>query len=51
MKKSLYILIFEPRNIKVWFDILRMMPNMLTKRKEVMKKAKVTPKDIANWIK
>lgn len=50
IKKAGYIFIFEFRNIKAWFEILKMLPKMLAKRKEIARKAKLNYLDMAKLI-
>lgn len=51
LKKAGYILFFEFRNAKAFIEIIKMIPKMRVKRKEIMRRAKVSPGDIASWVK
>lgn len=50
LKKAGYVMIFEFKNLRAWFEILKMLPQMLAKRKEINKKAKINYIDFAKWI-
>jgi len=46
-----YFLIFEPWMFLEMPHIVKGIPKMLKRRREVIKKAKITPKDIRKWFK
>lgn len=50
IKKAGYMFIFEFKNLKAWLELLKMAPLMMAKRKEIFKKAKISPLDISKWI-
>lgn len=50
-KKAVYVLIFEFKNIKAWWAVLRLMPKMLAKRRAIFKIAKINSQAMAQWLK
>lgn len=50
LKKAIYVIIFETRNIKAWFEVLKNLPSLLAKRKEILKKAKISDQEILKWF-
>lgn len=49
-KKLVYIILFEFKNLKAWFELIKMMPRLINKRREIFKKAKIGYSAMANWI-
>ncbi|MEK7151114.1 MAG: glycosyltransferase, partial [Patescibacteria group bacterium] len=45
-----YFLIFEPTMLLELFKVAKMLPKMLKRRSEIMKKAKISAKDFRQWI-
>jgi GT2 family glycosyltransferase len=45
-----YTILFEPEVLKEIPAFFRYLPNMFRKRKEIMKKAVLSPKEIRKWI-
>lgn len=45
-----YVLIFEPFVLKEIFNLFRLLPRMLKKRKIIMKRKKVTPEEMKEWF-
>ena len=45
-----YFLIFEPTMFAEIFKVAKMLPKMLKRRSEIMRKAKITPKEFRQWI-
>ncbi|MEK7652987.1 MAG: glycosyltransferase family 2 protein [Patescibacteria group bacterium] len=50
LKKKIYLLFFEPYNLKSFFSVISLLPRMITKRKVIFKKAKIKAVDIRKWI-
>ena len=47
----IYTLIFEQQSLKGYLDVIKMMPLMIEKRKEINKQSKVQRKQISKWFK
>lgn len=45
-----YFIIFEPSMMLEIFEVLKFLPRMLRRRKEIMAQAKVTPNEMAKWF-
>ena len=45
-----YIILFEPSVLLEIPNLIRLTPGMFKKRKEIMSKAKVGPKEMAKWF-
>ena len=45
-----YLLIFEPKVFLEIHNFLKLLPKMIKKRKEIMKKAIIKPNEIHNWF-
>jgi len=50
-RKVCYFIIFEPKNILAWWAVMKMLPNMLAKRRQIFKQAKINSLEMAKWIK
>ncbi|MFH0988005.1 MAG: glycosyltransferase family 2 protein [Parcubacteria group bacterium] len=48
-RKLGYSLIMEPRNLRAWWDVIRLRKTLLAKREFIMKNAKVDLAAIAGW--
>ncbi len=46
----IYIFIFEFKNLKAWLDILKMIPEIKSKRKFIFSKARITSVEFRRWI-
>jgi len=47
----LYFLIWERSSLPSYFEILRLTPKMLWKRKKIMRKRKINAQEIRKWFK
>ena len=45
-----YLMFFEPKVLLEIPNFLRLLPKMLRKRKEIMRKSKVSPKEMERWF-
>lgn len=50
LKKFGYILIFETKSLLAWFEIIKMIPEIRLKRRQVIGQARVTAKEMRQWI-
>ena len=50
LKKFIYILFFETRNIIAFLNFLAFLPLTLKKRHDILSKSKINPKEIRSWI-
>ena len=50
IKKAVYVLMFEIRSVQAWWEILKMLPRILAKRKEIIRKTKISYQDMAKLI-
>jgi len=51
LKKFIYLLFFEPKTLKALGEFFIQLPRIWQKRKIIMKRAKVGPKEIRKWFK
>jgi len=51
LRKSFYILFFEPATFKAYFSYLRLLPRALAKRRLSLGRKQVSAKDIRRWFK
>jgi GT2 family glycosyltransferase len=51
IKKFFYVLAFEPSNLKAWLEIIKMIPEINSKRKIIFSRAKITAVDFRKWVK
>lgn len=49
-KKFFYLLIFETGNISAWLEIIKMLPEIRAKRRQVLGSAKITAADLRKWF-
>jgi len=49
LKKLAYLAIFETRNLYALAEVARMLPEIISKRKFIFSRAKVTAKEIREW--
>lgn len=49
-KKLFYVIFFEPYLLLEEFQIAKLLPKILKKRREIMNRAKVSPKEIQKWF-
>jgi len=49
-QKAGYILLFEFKTIKAWWEFIKMAPLILAKRKQIFKKVQVNSADMRKWI-
>lgn len=50
-KLKIYFFVYEPEIFLEFFTIAKLLPRMLQKRREIMRRAKVSPADIRRWFK
>jgi GT2 family glycosyltransferase len=50
LKKLCYLLIFEIKNLRAIIEVIKMLPQTLSKRRQVFRHAKLSAKDIRKWI-
>ncbi len=50
LRKFAYVAIFETRNLYALVEVLRMLPEIMAKRKGIFSRVKVTAKDIRQWL-
>jgi GT2 family glycosyltransferase len=50
IKKLIYIVLFETRNIFALVEIIKMLPEVMSKRKAIFKEAKINAKEFREWI-
>lgn len=50
MKKFFYILFFEWSSLSALFQVIKLLPKILHKRKLIFKKSKINANDISKWI-
>lgn len=50
IKLLAYFLLFERSSLAAFWDILRYMPRMIRKRKEIMVKKKISGKELKKWL-
>jgi GT2 family glycosyltransferase len=51
LKKFFYVLVFETRNLSAWWEVIKMIPEIRSKRKFIFSRAKVTALDFRKWVK
>lgn len=49
LKKFVYILFFEPKNLLALAEIVKMLPEIRAKRKTIFARAKITAKELRKW--
>ena len=49
-KKFCYVMFFEPKNLLAWIEIIKMLPEIKSKRRQLMAQSKISAKDFKNWI-
>ncbi len=45
-----YFIVFEPSMIVEWFNVAKLLPTMLKRRSEIMRKARISDKEMKQWI-
>jgi GT2 family glycosyltransferase len=50
IKAFIFVVFREPHLFIAWYDIIRLLPSALSKRREIMRNAKVTAADIRAWF-
>jgi len=48
--RVVYIFVVEPSTLRAGLDVFRLLPRMLTKRRAVMEKVRVSAKDVRTWF-
>lgn len=49
-KKFAYILFFETKSLSAWLEIIGMLPEILSKRRQLMAQAKISAKEFRQWL-
>ncbi len=50
LKKLIYVIFFEPRNLLAWVEVIKMVPEIRIKRQQLMAQAKILPRDFREWL-
>ncbi len=51
LKKLLFVIFFEWSSLKAWPQIIRLWPRMISKRRIILKRAKVNKEEMNKWLK
>jgi len=49
LKKLFYIMLFESRNLYAWLEIIKMLPEIMAKRKNIFERARTSAKEMRQW--
>lgn len=49
-KKFFYSLAMEPKNLLAWLEIIRMIPEIRSKRKQIFSSVKISARDFRKWL-